>query len=646
MWDGIPVQGNFAVENLRYAQKTIHPDDLETFNIYFSREALIRQFEKGRTYISRRLRRMVEGGDYHMVEFTAAKISRTEEGEFWCVLVFRDVQDEYLAEQQRNIEVSQLATAARTAYQMLIAVNLTRNTYHMLEYGRFPVQRPDEAGSFDMLIEQELSTVHPDYREEFINKFSRESLTDVFARGERIITMEVPHLGVDGTYHWHFTQVVGVESPFTDDLIEITLSRNIDEERRIQEEALEKERKAKLLMEETLKKAEKASQAKSDFLSRMSHDIRTPLNAIIGMTELAQLHLANEERMKDYLSKIAGSGAHLLGLVNEVLDVSKIESGAVQLAEDRFDLFSIMRETAEMVRLSIQNKGQVLTVDIEEALHSEVTGDERRLRQVLVNILDNASKYTEKGGRIFFRLRELKKDEQHIGTYQFIVEDDGTGMKPEYLRHIFEPFSRADESRLCKITGTGLGMTIVQNIVAMMGGDIQVESEYGKGSRFTVTLCLTQYSALESDVLAEELPIKESFPGIRVLLAEDNAINRQIATEMLELLNVQVETVENGQEAVEAVCRHPSSYYSMVFMDIQMPVLNGYDAVRKIRDSGKQGIEALPIIAMTADAFAEDVKQARLAGMNGHLPKPVSIDRLKSVLTKCLEWKKEKPFVQ
>lgn len=360
------------------------------------------------------------------------------------------------------MEISQLATAAKAAYQMLIAVNLTQNTYHMVEYQRFPVKAPNPEGCFDDLIEFEMEGVHPDYREEFGRKFTRKALTEAFQRGERILSMDVPHIGGDGSYHWNFTQVVKVESPYTHDLIEITLSRNIDEERRIQQETLEKERQAKLLLEDALKKAEKANKAKSDFLSRMSHDIRTPMNAIIGMTELAQLHIGDEEKQRDYLNKIASSGAHLLGLINEILDVSKIESGVMELSENSLDLRALAREAAEMVRISMESRQQEFRVEIDESFNPWVMGDARRIRQVLVNILENAAKYTPQGGRITFCVCELKREEQRAGTYRFIIEDTGIGMKPEYIKHIFEPFSRADDSRISKVPGTGLGMTIVK----------------------------------------------------------------------------------------------------------------------------------------------------------------------------------------
>lgn len=619
----------------------MHPDDLQLFQESFSRDAMLKAFGEGKRQIVKRLRRLVSDGVYHMVEFAATKIQRSEEDECWCILVFRDVQDEFVAEQLRELENSQLVTAAQIAYQMLISVNLTENTYHMLEYERMPIKKPEDTGCFDDLIQVELATVHPDYKKEFIGKFSRQSLINAYARGERIVTMEVPHLGEDGEYHWNFTQVVKVECPYTEDLIEITLSRNIDEERRKQRDALEKERRAKLLLEDALAKAEKASQAKSDFLSRMSHDIRTPMNAISGMTELARLHIGDEEKMKDYLEKIDASGKHLLSLINEVLDVSKIESGTIQLDEHELNLISLMESASEMIQPSLDHKQQELEIRIDPELHPLVIGDERRIKQVLVNILENASKYTVDGKKITFSLEEMKQQDQRVGTYRFTIEDTGIGMKPEYLKHIFEPFSRGDDSRISKVPGTGLGMTIVKSLVDMMDGDIQIESEYGKGTQFVITLCLNKCDVSVPKPEKVQARTGETFAGLRVLLVEDNELNMQIAAEMLEFLGVHVDMAEDGQQAVDAVLSKPQLYYDLVFMDIQMPVMNGYEAVRRIRSSGKELIDELPIIAMTANAYAEDVRQAQLAGMSGHIAKPISIEQIKDALASCLAWQEK-----
>ena len=635
MWTDIPEHGNFDTENRRYSRQVLHPDDLEQFEQYFTREAMLRIFGTGKKHITKRLRRLVKDGTYHMVEFTAARVEPRSEPGCWCVLVYRDMQDEYMLEQRRNVEISQLATAARTAYQMLIAVNLTRNTYDMLEYNRYPVSKPGESGYFTDLIAAEYETVHPDYQKEFISKFSRQALIDAYTGGQNIVSMKIPHKGTDGLYHWSHTEVVRVESPDTDDLIEITLSRSIDEDRRIQEAAIEKERQAKQLLEEALLKAENANQAKNDFLSKMSHDIRTPLNAIIGLTHLAHLHTGEEDRLKDYLEKISSAGTHLLSLINEVLDVSKIESGTMKLEETEFNLNQLLEDVVGMVRISLDQRRQSLSVHIEEGLHPQVIGDERRLKQILVNILDNASKYTPDYGKVSIGLNELNKMTQTMGAYRFTIEDTGIGMKPEYIKHIFEPFSRADDSRTSKTVGTGLGMTIVKNLVAMMGGDIQIESEYGKGTRFLITLTLNKCGAPPA-LPGKKDPLPETFPGLRILMAEDNEINREIAQNILEMNGFSVTCACDGQEALEYFCSSGPGGFDAILMDIRMPVMDGLEATRQIRTSGKPDSRTIPIIALTANAFDEDTKKSMESGMDGHLSKPIQVGLMMELLGKCI----------
>ena len=532
------------------------------------------------------------------------------------------------------MEINQLATAARVAYQMLISANLTKNTYYMVGYDGFQTKKAAESGNFDELIETGMSTVDPDFRKEFKQKFGRKELLAAFERGEKQISMEMRQLGDDGFYHWNSTQVVRVNNPYSDDVLEITMTKNIDNERRQQEEHLKKERKAKKLLEEALHKAEDGSRAKSDFLSKMSHDIRTPMNAILGLTALALLELENKEKLEIYLKKIQASGNHLLGLINEVLDVSRIESGTLTLEEAEFDLRELVQDIISMVQPAAEKKSQDLQIYMQPDLHSCVTADQQHLRQVLLNILENACKYTQQNGTIRFTVEETGQPKKHVGTYRITVEDNGIGMKPEYLAHIFEPFSRADDSRISKTSGTGLGMTIVKSLVKQMGGDIKVESEYGKGSRFTVVLEMVQERTVESHTVQEEKTqdAGEDFSYLKVLLVEDNEINQQIACEMLKFLGVNPELAENGKQAVDMVEHHPAGYYDLVFMDIQMPVMNGYEAAGKIRSLKKDDMRELPIIAMTADAFSEDVQRAKKAGMDGHLAKPISIQQLKEVL--------------
>lgn len=648
VWEKAAKQGRFSEINWFYAHNIICPEDKELFLETFSIEAMMDAFMKqGKKQISKKLRRLVDKGVYHMVEFTASKIEQTNESDCWCVLIFRDIHEEHLQEQLQDLRQNQLAIATRAAYQVLIAVNLTKETYELLTYDNFQGQPVSMSGSLQRLLQIGADTIDPAHRQDFLNKFSKDALIRAFSSGEKTVGMELRQRSYDGQYHWNLTQAVKVENPYNDDLLDITMIRNLDKERAQQEQSLEKERKAKVLLEEALMKAKAASQAKSQFLSRMSHDIRTPMNAIIGMTALAQHNLDDKGKLIDYLKKIEASGEHLLGLIKEVLDVNQIESGQMELTNGEFDLRNLISKVEAMLEPIMKQKKQQLFVDIQEELHSYVTGDEQKLRQVLVNITENASKYTGDGGEIRLQLRELKKEAYPIGTYQFIIEDNGIGMKEEYLEHIFEPFSRAEDSRISEISGTGLGMTIVANIVSMMEGDIVVESRYGEGSRFIITLCFNkadkaaveekQFHKAEAALgLEGEVP---DYRGLRVLLVEDNDLNQQIAKEMLNLLEVKVEVASNGQEAVEAILRNPQLYYDLVFMDIQMPVMDGYEATKQIRSSGKPRIDELPIVAMTANAFTEDIKRSRLAGMDDHMSKPISLEELERILRNCARWK-------
>lgn len=631
VWTDLPQNGIFSSEAELHSWLDIHPQDQGIFLQYFSRSSLLQLFAMDKDHISKKLRKRMSDGVYHMVEFTAARITGLNE-DCWYLLVFRDINDEYLLEKHMNLEMSKLVTAARIAYQMLIAVNLTQNSYYMIEYEHFCTKKAPENGIFDELIAISASTLAPEFREEFRRKFSRISLLTAFANGQKQVSMEMRQLGDDGVYHWISSQVVRVESPYTDDILQITMCKNIDEERRQQEKALEKERKSQILLKEALQKAEAASSAKSEFLSRMSHDIRTPMNAILGLTSLAQLHIDDTAKVQDYLKKISISGTHLLGLINEVLDVSKIESGEMQLSEIDFDLKELVHEAVEIVQPAVRSKNQQLLLDFPEEICTWVVGDPQKLRQVLVNLLDNASKYSENDSEIQFIVREDGLEEASLGNYHFTIKDNGMGIRKEFLSHIFEPFSRAAENRP-QISGTGLGLTIVKNIVQIMGGNIEVKSEYGTGSSFVVTLCLHKLKMPKQTAAESTLSSPEpSLRPIRVLLVEDIELNQEIAVEMLHSLGAEVDCAPDGRKALEMLAAKPASYYQLVLMDIQMPVMNGYEAARHIRSMEKEGIAQLPIIAMTANVFSEDVKKSLMAGMNDHLAKPISIEALRRLL--------------
>lgn len=632
LWSKIPKRGYFEENNYLYAKTLIHPEDREAFLAFFSSEAMLKIFKDGKKQISKRMRRLMEDGSYHMAEFTSTFLENFGEENIWCVLVYRDIHEDYLQEQKIYEDIFQLATAARVAYQMLIAANLTQNTYYMLEYERFATKKAAETGIFDDLIMVGASTVDPDFREEFIRRFSRDALLEAFSRGELQVNMEMRQLGDDGQYHWNFTQVIRIFSPYTDDVLQVTMSKCIDDVRKQQEEQLAKERTAKLLLEEALEKSKVASQAKSDFLSRMSHDLRTPMNAIMGMTVLAQSNASDPEKLQGYLRKIQVSSQHLMGLLNEVLDVSRIESGHMELAESELNLADLIQESILMVQPAIQKKNQFLTVEIDAMMHSMVQADGQRLRQLLVNILENANKYSDENGKIRISVNELNKEEKEIGIYEFVIEDNGIGMNETFISRIFEPFSRADDTRINKIPGTGLGMTIVKSIVTMMGGQIKIESDYGHGSRFVITLYLKKINTAQEREPEAEAGSGSDYSGLRVLVADDNEMNQEITQEMLAILGARADVVENGLKAVEAVVSHPVFYYDIIFMDVQMPMMDGYEAVRQIRGLKEPYTDQLLIFALTADAFPEDEKRSTAAGMNGHLTKPVNMEQLKKVL--------------
>lgn len=388
--------------------------------------------------------------------------------------------------------------------------------------------------------------------------------------------------------------------------------------------------RSKQAIEQALAAAEQANRAKSDFLSNMSHDIRTPMNAVLGMTELALDNIDNRAEVEGCLKKISISGKHLLDLINNVLDMSRIEAGRMSVNRELVSLSRLAEDIVATMQMQAEAKKQSLTVHMEQLACVAVYSDSLRLRQVLLNILGNAVKYTPKGGAIDFTIKESPsaKGDGYVHL-AFVVQDNGIGMTDEYVRHIFESFSREDSLRVQKTEGSGLGMAITKYIVDAMGGKIGIKSEANVGTEFTVLLDVER--AKQEQAEAQEADAAQPQHALRVLLAEDNALNREIAVALLSKQDVTVETAENGQLCVEKFSAAPNGYYDAVLMDVRMPVMNGYEATQAIRALARADA-ALPIIAMTADAFAEDVERCLAAGMNAHLSKPMDIHKLMALL--------------
>ena len=385
--------------------------------------------------------------------------------------------------------------------------------------------------------------------------------------------------------------------------------------------------------------AEHANRAKTVFLNNMSHDIRTPMNAVIGFTALATTHIDNKELVLDYLKKIHISGQHLLSLINDVLDMSRIENGSVRIEYTVVHLPDILHDLKTIIQESVHSKQQELYIDTQDVLHEDIITDKLRLTQVLLNISSNAVKFTPVGGTVKIRVSEKPCRRDGYTTVVFSVKDNGIGMSPEFREHVFDSFTREHTVTENGIGGTGLGMAITKNIVDMLGGTIQVESEVGRGTEFTVMLeCEISGTTVKEEPDPEKreplknekqkirAEIQRRYEGKKVLLVEDNELNREIATAIMKEIGLDVDCVEDGTDAVNIMSSAEGRKYDLIFMDIQMPKMDGYTATREIRTLNDPKCANIPIIAMTANAFEEDRKKAIKAGMNAHIAKPISVD--------------------
>lgn len=649
------------------------------------------------------------------------------------------------------------------AYQAVYYLDLQDSTCRMI----YPVRDDGEPGSYEEVMTEYFG--HDSLAQESVEEVKAFLNLDNIVRelsDKEHVNLKFCSRKENGESEWcQITLIASERENGALQAVTITM-RSIDE-------MIKEEEKQKELFALAAERAEAANYAKSDFLSKMSHDIRTPMNAIIGMTAIAGAHIDDKDRVVDCLSKITVSSRHLLSLINEVLDMSRIESGKVTLTEEDFNLSGLIENLLTMVKPLAKEHNHELNVRINNISHENVFGDSLRIQQVFVNIVGNSVKYTPDGGKIDISIFEKPTNKKNVGCYEFIFEDNGIGMSEEFIGKMFHPFERADDERALKVQGTGLGMAITKNIVNMMNGDIQVESKLGVGSKFTVTIFLrlqdedltsTEELAqlpvlvVDDDVdvcqstadilrdigmesewvssgreavervvarheegnaffavivdwkmpemdgvettrvirqkVGDEIPIivfssydwtdieaeareagvdafiakplfksrlisvfkevingeKEEngttdvlsdiaemdYSGKRVLLVEDNELNREIAVEILGMTGMQIETAENGQIALDMVSASEDDYYDLVFMDIQMPVMNGYEAARGIRALGRAYTDRLPIIAMTANAFAEDVVMAKDVGMNEHIAKPLDMEKLENVMKKWL----------
>ena len=652
--------------------------------------------------------------------------------------------------------------AVQTEYDYVVYIEANTNSYVMYTSNRESGTPVPPIASND--YEKEVAEFHHKYvpedqRDELTRNLSLDHVLSVLRNSrEYVLFCQVMENGVFRDKKMRFS--------FFDKERNILLLTRTD----IME--VREEERQRQLLQDALQVAKSANQAKSDFLSRMSHDIRTPMNAIIGMTTIASMHIDDRERIVDCLKKIMVSSKLLLNLINEVLDMSKVESGHILLTDEEFDMGELLQSVITMVQTSVSQKFQDFRVHLFQVKHEKLIGDVQRIQQVLLNLLSNAIKYTPDYGKITLEIREKPIKNGNYGLFEVTVIDNGIGIKPDFLHKVFEPFERAEDATLRNIQGTGLGMAISRNIAHMMNGEIQVESEYGKGSRFTIDMplvcrdqkpddkieveglevlvvdddkiaCLNTSSCLqeiginsecvysgseaiekvrqhhlaekeyfaviidlkmpqmngiettrqirrfvgadvpiiilsaydleEYEAEAKEVkangfitkplykskllqvlrsfldegdqpepirPFKLSnvdYSGKRILLVEDNELNREIAVEIIGSTGITIDTAINGLDAVHKVSQSEEGFYQIILMDIQMPIMDGYEATRQIRSLQRRDIAHMPIIAMTANAFSEDVTNAIKAGMNYHLAKPIDIGALMGILSKYLQ---------
>lgn len=471
--------------------------------------------------------------------------------------------------------------------------------------------------------------------EKFRKTFCTKTLTDMFDSKRYSFDTEY-EFQIGGRTGVFREAVILTKDLETNEIWGLTTVRNVTNERN-------ENKRIEQALRDAFNQAKNANNAKTLFMSQMSHDIRTPLNSILGMSAIAHEHINDRERVEDCLKKIDYAGHHLLEIINNVLDLSAIESGKSTLSNEEFQISSFLSDTISIITPLVEKKHHHLSLNIAK-MHDYVEGDTTKLRQVLINVLGNAIKYTPDGGEISFSAVELEPDRQDVCRYMFTIADNGIGMPKEFVDRIFDPFARADDRRVSKVQGTGLGMAIALNIARMMNGGITVISEEGRGSVFEITVCLRRSESHSSKYIGEikldeprEVRMSDyDFGGRIVLLAEDLEFNAEIAAEFLGEANIRVEFAENGSEAVNKFKASAPGYYSLIFMDIQMPEMDGYEATRAIRALDRPDAASVPIIAMTANAFMDDIKRADDAGMNGHIAKPIEIPRLAHELVRQL----------
>lgn len=618
----------------QYIEKRVHPKDRDMMDKALSLETIKEKIVSGGRYMGNYL--IQEDGKPHYYQFKFVKLSNIK----YIIGGFQNT-DQIVENQIVQRKQLQVINALSSEYKSLYLLNCEKNTWS--------VYKTDGSSLIQNALEQ--SDISKNYDEtirayimNFVVEEDREYCLE-HANLERLIK-ETPKTGIhsinydrivgNGRMHW---QANTAKFTADDGKVYIVLGfRDIHD-------IVEKQISQENALRDALMLANRASRAKTTFLNNMSHDIRTPMNAIIGFTALAQNCIEDSAQVSEYLQKIHTSSTHLLGLINEILDMSRIESGIVKLEENIVHIPSVLNELRTIMQGQVEEKQQAFTIEAKNMVNEYVITDRLRLNQILLNIVSNAIKYTDCGGSISVCVEEKSCEKPGYVSCEFRIRDNGMGMSKEFSKRVFDVFSRESTSTISGIQGTGLGMSITKNIVEMMNGTITVESELGKGSEFIV---LVDFKTAEnvpdalnkapegqnekSSAAKKAALIERNYSGKKILLVEDNELNREIATVILENAGMTVDTAEDGTEAVNIMNHVPEDEYDLILMDIQMPKMDGYTATKEIRTLKNNRKANIPIVAMTANAFDEDRKKSFEAGMNGYIAKPIDIDVMAGML--------------
>lgn len=627
VFDGLQRKGTFSTMLKEHVNNYVVTEDQERIMNKFSLQGLEKSFARNENMITDNFYVYGRNGNLHCKEVRAFLLEDNNKRS--VVATYCDITEQKRKETQDLLERQKLNRAVVNVYPLMISANITQNEYTLLSLETSHIRMNLEGTAFSSAVLDIAINLHPEDRDRFMAIFDRENLKKEFGSGKTEITTEFRQLYHDGSVHWISLMAIRIDNPLNEELLIYLFGRNIDKQKEMEQS-----------LKDALATAERASVAKSDFLSRMSHEIRTPMNAIIGMNEIAKTVTDKPQKVMKYLNKIDASAHYLLSLINNILDMSRIESNKIVIEKKEFQLQDMLNNIQNIIGPQAKVKGIYFSIEKKSNFECAYIGDSLRLNQVLLNLLSNAIKFTDKDGSVTLSIKENRR-ENHESYLCFTVADTGAGMSEEFMKNMYKPFEQENATSAQGMMGTGLGLSITKNLVTLMGGHMKAKSKKGEGTTFIVEINMDRVDKVQEEcITSEETPASVDnlnlLVGKRILLAEDNELNQEIAVTLLEMLHIEVDCVGNGDLAVQKFLEMGTFYYNMILMDIRMPVKNGLDATADIRAIRGKYAEEIPIVAMSANAFSEDKAKAFANGMTDYLVKPIDVDIMHSMLVKYL----------